>query len=475
MSTTTAPRPWPLRRLLLAAYLGLLGAALFVLSLGIRGLVERYLDQALERTARETAAEAWGRLGLPETEFWSLQTRGGVVVAQSLTNRHLDQLVTDLARPERIVRWRTVGSPVIVQAGGRPRKGVGVAPPPPDVHWWALTLATPNGPLGVLEMGLDRRADRHLLEALGHYLFLCSMAVLLLAILVSWRLSRTLLAPLNELDKTLEALAGGDLTARPPKTEGTVVPIEWRRLRHSAEMMAMRLESSFNAQRRFISDASHELRTPLTAVAAMAELLEAEEIPEASRRKALVTISKETHRMSRLVEDLLALSRADEGRPLPNGSCHLMETLVSLRDELMESHPGRNVEIQGSPEATVGAPETFVRTVLRNLMENALRYSDKSVTCRVEMSSEEVRVLVTDEGCGIAPEEREKVFERFFRSDCSRSRGTGGSGLGLAIVKTMVAQTGGQVWLESQLGEGTTVTVVWKGIQTENEPHDLSR
>lgn len=465
--TTPPPQPWPLRRLLLAAYLGLLGAALFLLSLGIRGLVARYLDQALERTARETAAEAWGRLGLPATEFWSLQTRGGVVLAQGLTKPHLDQLVSDLARPERIVRWRPAGSSVTIQAGGRPRRGVAVGPPPPDVHWWALTLTTPHGPLGVLEMGLDRRADRHLLEALGHYLILCSGSVLLLAILVSWRLSRTLLAPLQQLDETLEALAEGDLTARPPETEGPVVPLEWRRLRQSAEMMAVRLESSFNAQRRFISDASHELRTPLTAVAAMAELLESEELPEASRQKALVTISRETHRMSRLVEDLLALSRADEGRPLPEGLCHIEETLLSLRDELAESHPARVVEIEGDAEAIVGAPETFVRTILRNLMENALRYSDEVVTCRVVTNGEGVQVEVSDRGCGISPEEQERVFERFFRSDSSRSRATGGSGLGLAIVKTMVAQTGGKVSLKSQLGEGTTVTVTWKGVKGE--------
>lgn len=468
------PQPWPLRRLLLAAYLGLLGAALFVLSLGIRGLVGRYLDDALERTARETAAEAWGRLNLPATEYWSLQSRGGVLVTRGLSSQHLQQLVRDLARPERIVRWRQAGSPVIVQSGGRPRKGETNPPPPPDVHWWALTLTTPTGPLGVLEMGLDRRADRHLLEALGHYLFGGSASVLLLAILVSWRLSKTWLAPLQELDQTLSSLAEGDLSARPPRTEGMVVPAEWRTLRQSAELMANRLEKSFNAQRRFIADASHELRTPLTAVGAMAELLESDELPAASRHKALCTISQETHRMSRLVEDLLALSRAEEGRPLPKGRCYLLETLVSLKEELAESHPARTIEIHGPAEAIVEAPETLVRTILRNLMENGLRYSDEIVTCQIEQSQEAIRVSVVDLGCGIAAEEQEKVFERFFRSDASRSRATGGSGLGLAIVKTMVKQTGGEVRLESQLGQGTTVTVEWKSEGKSHEPNDPS-
>lgn len=472
--TENLPRPWPLRRLLLAAYLGLLGIALLILSLGIRSLVERYLDGALERSARETAAEAWDRLNLPATEYWSLQSRGGVLITQGLSRHNLNQLVRDLARPERIVRWRQAGSPVTIQAGGRPKKGQPTPPPPPDVHWWALTLTTPNGPLGVLEMGLDRRADRRLLEALGHYLFFGSLSVLMMAVVVSWRLSKTWLAPLQQLDETLSALADGDLSARPPQAEGLVVPAEWRTLRESAERMASRLEKSFNAQRRFISDASHELRTPLTAVGAMAELLESEELPEASRRKALTTISQETHRMSRLVEDLLALSRAEEGRPLPDGTCHLVETLRLIRDELYETYPGRTIEISGPEEATVQAPETLIRTILRNLMENALRYSDELVICRVEQSPTEIRLSVIDRGCGIPPSEQEKVFERFFRSDCSRSRATGGSGLGLAIVKTMVARTAGQVSLQSQLGEGTSVTVVWKG-ERKDEFNDLSR
>ena len=178
--------------------------------------------------------------------------------------------------------------------------------------------------------------------------------------------------------------------------------------------------------------------------------------------------------MSRLVEDLLALSRAEEGRPLPKGRCYLLETLVSLKEELAESHPDRTIEIHGPAEAIVEAPETLVRTILRNLMENGLRYSDEVVTCQIEQSQEAIRVSVVDLGCGIAAEEQEKVFERFFRSDASRSRATGGSGLGLAIVKTMVKQTGGEVRLESQLGQGTTVTVEWKSEGKSHEPNDPS-
>lgn len=450
-------KPWPLRRLLLAAYVGLLGAALLIVSLGIRGLVGRYLDGAMERAAREATAESWGRLGLPATEFWRVP-KGGAVAADHLSKGQVELLVRDLARPERVVRWRPRGSTFEVQAGGR--RG---APPPAGVQWWSLTLATPNGPpLGVLEMGMDRRADYALLDALGRYLFFCSGAVLALAVLICSGLSSYWLAPLKDLDRTFEALANGDLTARPTEPNGVVVPQEWRRLGQSAGRMASRLEDAFIAQRRFISDASHELRTPLTAVAAMAELLDNDKLPPESRRKAQTTILNESHRMARLVEDLLALSRSDEGRPLPQGSCMLGETISSVVEELAESQPGREIAVSCPPQAQVGAPSTLVRTVVRNLLENALRYSDDTVVCRVSAEPDRVELTVEDTGCGIPEDDLPKVFDRFYRADHSRSRATGGSGLGLAIVKLMVERTNGQITLSSRLGEGTCVKVEWK-------------
>lgn len=466
---TISSRAWPLRRLLLAAYVGLLGAALFTVSLGLRVLVSRYLDQAMERSAREATAESWSRLGLPVTEFWSVPAHGGVVVTEHLSARQLEALVRDLARPERIVRWKGAASAATVQAGGRPSGPVpsslrphSYAPPPPDIYWWGLAVTTPQGPLGVLEMGLDRRADRHLLEALGRYLFFCSVGVLSLAVVLCARLSASWLKPLEELDDTFKSLADGELSARPPDIEASVVPAEWRTLRQSAERMAGRLESSFTAQRRFISDASHELRTPLTSVAAMAEMLDSEQLDAKGRAKAQATILAESQRMSRLVEDLLALSRADEGRALPIGECLLGDTLASLREEFSESHPERELCFDGNLEVSLKAPPTLVRTVLRNLLENALRYSDATVFCRVKAEGGKIEVMVEDSGCGIPEEEIDKVFDRFYRADHSRSRATGGSGLGLALVKMLVEKTGGEVSLSSVLGRGTSVKVSWE-------------
>lgn len=459
------PKPWPLRRLLLAAYVGLLGAALLLVSLGIRGLVGRFLDQAGEHAAWDACAESWYRLGLPATKYWSAPPHGAVLLAERISPAQVESLVRDLARPERIVRWRGVNSDQVVEFGGRPRQNGRPAPPPPDVQWWSLALTTPSGPVGVLEMGLDRGPDRLLLQALARYLFVCSAVVLLLAVWVCFRLSTYWLAPLQGLNETLEALADGDLSARPPETAAAIVPVEWRRLRQSAARMAARLESSFTTQRRFISDASHELRTPLTAVTAMAEMLESDSLGPEARAKAQRTILNESERMRRLVEDLLALSRADEGRPLPEGTCLLRDTLEALKEEFAETHPQRALQFSCPPEAVVDAPTTMVHTVVRNLLENALRYSEGAVECRVSTAAETVTVVVEDTGCGIPEEELEKVFERFYRSDHSRSRATGGSGLGLAIVKMMVERTGGEISLASRLGQGTTVTVVWRGAK----------
>jgi two-component system OmpR family sensor kinase len=462
--TGSSPTAWPLRRLLLAAYVGLLGAALLSVSLGIRVLVGRFLDHAEEQTIRQTCEEAWVRLGLPDAEFWGSPPRGALLLPRSPALGQMETLVRDLARPERHVRWRDARADVVIQAGGRPVEAGRPAPPSPHVQWWGLTMHTREGHLGTLEIGLDRRDDYALLAALGRYLFFCSLAVLCLAVLLCSRLSTYWLAPLKTLADTLERLAEGDLSARPPEITGALVPSEWGRLRQSADDMANRLDASFTAQRRFISDASHELRTPLTSVAAMAEMLEDGDIGAEGRAKAQSTILRESRRMSRLVEDLLALSRADEGRPLAAESCQLQPILQSLLEEFSEVSPQRAIEVSCPDDVVVDAPLTLVRTVLRNLLENALRYSDGPVVCRVaQRGGAAVEISVEDQGCGIPENEISRVFERFYRADHSRSRATGGSGLGLAIVKSLVDRTGGEISLRSQLDVGTTVQVVWKG------------
>jgi signal transduction histidine kinase len=457
-----AANAWPLRRLLLAAYVGLLGAALLGVSLGIRVLVGRFLDRAEEQSALDVSMESWQRLGLPPAQLVGPGTRPSLIVLQQPGLAQLGLLVRDLGRPERQVRWRDARAGVTIEAGGRPAGPLhATPPPPPGVQWWGLPLGTPEGALGTLEMTLDRRHDRELLAALGRYLALCSVGVLLLAVWLCSRLSAYWLAPLQTLAQTLERLADGDLSARPPQPEGPMIPSEWTRLHQSADEMAGRLEASFSAQRRFIADASHELRTPLTAVAAMAEMLGSEDLPPEGHRKAQKTILRESQRMSRLVEDLLALSRAAEGRPLPQQECHLSATLGTLIEEFSELQPDRVVRLDSPDSAVLRAPVTLVSTILRNLIENALRYSDADVQVRVSDSPKEVAVSVQDSGCGIPSEELCSVFDRFYRCDHSRSRATGGSGLGLAIVKSLVERTGGQIELSSQLGEGTTARVFW--------------
>lgn len=453
-------RGWPLRRLLLAAYVGLLGAALVGVSIGIRLLVGRFLDETRIHETQDTCKEAWERLGLPSAQPWVTTTQHGLFVLHGPNLDQLEYLVRDLARPERQVRWRDSRANVIISAGGRPMP-LHAGRRSSQVQWWDLAITSPQGLVGTLELGLDRRADRQLLSALGRYLIICSLTILVLAILVCSWLATYWLAPLKTLADTLEKLAQGDLSARPPKARGWLIPTEWGRLRQCADNMATRIEASFSAQRRFIADASHELRTPLTAVAAMAELLDSDELAPKDRARAATTISRESQRMTHLVEDLLTLSRAEEGRPLPSQKCPFLTILTSLSEEFHQTNPNRTIKLEGDPAIAIQAPTTMVRTILRNLMENALRYSDSDITCSVTACEQTISVLVEDLGLGIPPEDLTKVFDRFYRSDHSRCRATGGSGLGLAIVKSLVEKTGGRIELESQLGVGTSVTVTW--------------
>lgn len=453
-------KSWPLRRLLVAAYVCLLGAALVGVAFGIRLLVGRFLDETRRYDAREVCQEAWERLGLPGARFWARGGQDGVVVLREPSLAQLELLIRDLARPERPIRWRDEGEGVMIQAGGRPGPLYSTRYSS-KFQWWRLSISTSRGEVGSLEIGLDRHPDRKLLKALGRYLILCSLAMLSLAIIVCSWLATYWLAPLKSLSETLEKLAEGDLSARPPKMRGWLIPAEWDRLGQCAAEMAARLEASFTSQRRFISDSSHELRTPLTAIAAMAELLDSEELSQKDRERASATIARESRRMTRLVEDLLALSRADEGRPLPEQDCDLSATSLSLREEFKQVDPSRTIRIESVGRPCLKAPNTLIRTIIRNLLENALRYSDDEIVCRVQELSDRVELQVEDKGCGIPETELSKVFERFYRSDCSRSRATGGSGLGLAIVKSLVERTNGVIEIESKLGVGTKARVFW--------------
>jgi two-component system, OmpR family, phosphate regulon sensor histidine kinase PhoR len=222
-------------------------------------------------------------------------------------------------------------------------------------------------------------------------------------------------------------------------------------------------------RRDFVANVSHELKTPLTSISGYAETLLAERPDEATERRFLETIVANSHRMQRLVDDLLDLSRIESGRWQPAlVAIDLEEMATEVWSDFTARAAERGVAFRievGPGAGTLLADAEGVRLVLRNLFDNALRYTPAggSITFRGVADEEGIALQVEDTGTGIPQEHLTRIFERFYRVDPSRSRAEGGTGLGLAIVRHTVEAHGGRVGAESQLGRGTTIACWFPG------------
>lgn len=214
----------------------------------------------------------------------------------------------------------------------------------------------------------------------------------------------------------------------------------------------------------FVANVSHELKTPVGAMSLLAEAIEdAADDPEAVRHFAN-RLSIESVRLSALVQDVISLSRL-QGRDIVETAEPLEITgLVSEAiDRVRTEASSRDIAIHNrQPEAlSVYGDYDQLMTAIRNLIDNAVTYSPDGSTVWVEVTKDEdvVLIAVGDQGAGIADDDRERIFERFYRVDSARSRATGGTGLGLSIVKHTVSNHGGEIMVESTVGEGSTFII----------------
>jgi two-component system, OmpR family, sensor histidine kinase SenX3 len=217
-------------------------------------------------------------------------------------------------------------------------------------------------------------------------------------------------------------------------------------------------------RRDFVANVSHELKTPIGALQLLAEaLLDATDSgtdTEAARRFA-ERIQHESTRLGRLVTELLELTRLQGAEPLPEPEPVSLDWVVAeVIDRTRTAAAARTIAlaVEGQRGLTVYGSATQVATAVVNLVENAVAYSrsDTTVTIGTGLDGDSVAISVTDEGIGIAPDEVDRIFERFYRADQARSRATGGTGLGLAIVKHIATNHGGRIDVRSTLGEGST-------------------
>jgi two-component system, OmpR family, sensor kinase len=236
------------------------------------------------------------------------------------------------------------------------------------------------------------------------------------------------------------------------------------------EQRFSRLDEAFLRQRRFVADASHELRTPLTAIRGQLEVLAREDEPDAAEVRRVERLAlTETARIERLVDDMLVLARLEEDARLRPEPIALPEFLERFAAEGCSD----GVELGELPVGTLrGDPEALTQ-VLRNLLGNARRHA--GAEGRVELGAAahggRLTVRVDDDGPGIPAAERERVFDRFHRSEAARDRRSGGAGLGLAIAREIVELHGGRIWAEeSPLGGARVAFELWSWAPRPRTP-----
>lgn len=282
-----------------------------------------------------------------------------------------------------------------------------------------------------------------------------AVAAGVVALALSWWLSRRILRPVDALTVAARRLGAGDLSPRVPATSGD----EIGELSRAFNAMAEALSRQETLRRNLMSDVAHELRTPLTNLRGQIEAVEDGLL--APSQETIRSLREEVLLLSRLVEDLQTVAVAEAGRlSLDRAPVALRDLVDGALDSMRVVAADRGITLASTIRdlPMVDADPTRIGQVLRNLLANAVTATTQGGRIEVSAHADEgfVHVFVTDTGAGIAPEHLAHLFERFYRVDASRARTTGGAGLGLAIVKAIVEAHGGAVTVTSELGQGTS-------------------
>jgi two-component system OmpR family sensor kinase len=313
----------------------------------------------------------------------------------------------------------------------------------------------------VVQIAQPMSARRELAASMALRTIVPLLAALPFLALIAWV---TIARGLSPLDRVADAVARRSPTVLEPLSE-TGLPSEVRPLVHALNGLLERLDHALLAQRSFIADAAHELRTPLTAVHLQAQLAE-RATTEAERSTALVELKGGLERATRLSEQLLALAREEPGvSERTPATVDLGATARAVVADLAPLAAAKSIDLglNGAPGVTVRGDADALATLVSNLVDNAVRYTPSGGRVDVVVASEGDSALlaVRDNGLGIALEDRERVFDRFYRGSAAHTAGAArGSGLGLAIVKRIAERHAATVELGPGLhGEGLGVTV----------------
>ncbi len=385
---------------------------------------------------------------------WSSSTGDVTVISDGIgANQTAPDLTSDVITSHLPDTTGTVSDPFTVGAVGS------------SDNWRMVVVRNTDGSVTVTGLPLGLTQDTS--TRLTVLTLAASGVVLLVLALVAWWVIRLGLRPIDDLVRTADEIAAGDLSRRlqpaPPGTEAGHLTEAFNGMVHQIEFAFAERQESEDRLRRFVADASHELRTPLTSIRGYTDLMQAGALDEpAARADALRRIQAESGRMAELVDDLLVLARLDQGRPLERLPVDLVAVATDAAQDARAVDPDRPVELVVPDQpVVVQGDEGRLRQVVANLLTNARVHTPAGtpVTVRVAVEGGTALLVVADEGDGMTPEVTARVFERFYRADASRSRDRGGSGLGLSIVAAVSEAHGGRAGVESAPGAGTRVTV----------------
>ncbi|MBR6683486.1 MAG: HAMP domain-containing histidine kinase [Firmicutes bacterium] len=349
--------------------------------------------------------------------------------------------------------------PVTYTAQGSFENGVLRTVPVLDGEYLVLDVWIPAGwENGVWLRGVMENPDSHQLNS-----SLLTMAVLTLPIFVvltvfgGYRIVKKAFRPLDHINATVAEINGAkDLSGRIGLPQGRD---EFSRLAENFDGMLERLERSFEAEKQFTSDASHELRTPVSIIKGACEFAEKyDETPE-ERKETIEMIHRQADRMTKLIQQLLSMTRMEQGtEKFKLLSENLLEILLTLCEE--EKWDKARFHLNIPEHIMVRVDQELFKRLIRNLVENGFKYGKPKGQVWIGAYEEngELLISVKDDGIGIAKEEQEKVWNRFYQSDASRSDEEG-AGLGLAIVQQIAKLHGGYMTLQSELGQGSTFTL----------------
>ncbi len=444
--------PLPMRTWLVVLVVLISGAGLIGSSLAVHTILREVLYQRVDDDLT-AGIDSWAR-GNQLQRASSVSGLPSDYCQITLSPHGSIRIVNDQGSPPDYTQISEYGVPITINSMEHSLE---------DREWRAIAAPSPDGSITIVAKSLDQ--EDNLLRSLMAIQTIIAVIVLLLMGIAAHYLVRRALRPLREVESTALAIADGDLDRRVP---------EWPRetevgeLSYALNKMLGRLTDSVEESkskeeqmRRFVGDASHELRTPLTSLRGFTELYRQGATDDVDF--VLGKIDDESKRMKFLVEDLLALTRA-EGSRLNLKSVDMLELTLAVASSARAAFPERTISVENSTAAVPliqGDPDRM-HQILLNLVVNGLKHggSDAEVRMTLRQDNDNVYIDVADNGIGMNEEVSKHIFERFYRADTSRTRGNGGgSGLGLAITKSLVEQHNGTISVASVEGEGSTFTV----------------